>query len=132
MASIASSLYRHLTITEEARIMYPKRNSIMGSSTYTITNPPEALRKAKLDNIALVPASLLPLKGTYQPLANKLPKGSVLCVQNQSQRHQRILASVAQFFRKHGHTVINLPVEKVTHTRNQEAIRPTETLRLAL
>lgn len=102
----------------------------MGSSTYTITNPPEALRKAKLDNIALVPASLLSLKGTYQPLANRLPKGSVLCVQ--SQRHKRILASVAQFFRKHGHTVINVPVEKVTCTRNREAPRPAETLRLAL
>jgi hypothetical protein len=47
---------------------------------YGVGEPPARLKKARLDNIALVPASLLPLKGTYQPLANRLPTGSVLCV----------------------------------------------------
>ena len=104
----------------------------MGSSLSTITNPPEALQEARLDNIALVPASLLSLKETYQPLASRLPKGSILCVQSQSPSHKRILQSVAQFFMKHGHTVINLPVEKVTHNMKRPTRIPAETLRLAL
>ena len=34
----------------------------------------------RLDNLALVPASLLPHKVTYQRLANQLPAGAVLVV----------------------------------------------------
>src|SRR5579859_1830228 len=84
----------------------------MALRPFIITNPPEALRKAKLDNIALVPASLLPLKATYQPIANRLPTGSVLCVPG-TQRQQKILAKVTQFFRDHGRQVITLPFEKI-------------------
>ena len=40
---------------------------------YHIGKPPRAIRKAKLDNIALVPASLLFRKGKYQTIANNLP-----------------------------------------------------------
>jgi len=98
----------------------------------SFTQPPAALRKARLDNIALVPASLLPLKGTYQPLANRLPKGSILCVQTQSPRQKRILQKVAHFFRTHGHTVINLPAEKVTRRMKRNEKQTAETLRLAL
>ena len=47
---------------------------------YCIGNPPKALRKAKLDNIALVPASLLFQKGKYQTIANNLPgQGVLIC-----------------------------------------------------
>jgi hypothetical protein len=42
--------------------------------------PPRALRKARLDNIAIVPGSLLPYKAAYQALANRLPPGDVLIV----------------------------------------------------
>jgi hypothetical protein len=79
-----------------------------------IGDPPTALKKARLDNVVLVPASLLPLKGIYQPLANRLPTGSVLCVQMESTRQKRILESVVLFFRKHGRQVITLPVEHIT------------------
>jgi len=58
---------------------------------YQFSEPPGRLKKARLDNITLVPASLLPLKGTYQPLANRLPKGSILCVPG-SQCQQKIVA----------------------------------------
>jgi hypothetical protein len=34
----------------------------------------------RLDNLALVPASLLPHRTTYQRLANQLPAGAVLVV----------------------------------------------------
>ena len=102
----------------------------MGSSAFLITNPPEALRKAKLDNIALVPASLLPLKGTYQPLANKLPKGSILCVSG-TPRQQKIIATVTKFFRDHGRQAITLPVERL-QKRTTRPKAHAETLRLAL
>ncbi len=77
---------------------------------YPITNPPAALRKARLDNIALVPASLLFQKGKYQTIANNLPNGGILiCQAEQKQRITTILERVAQFFRQKGHVVKTLP-----------------------
>ncbi|SRR6266849_3155346 len=79
---------------------------------YHISEPPARLKKARLDNISLVPASLLPLKGTYQPIANRLPTGSVLCVPG-TMRQQTIMAKVTTFFRDHGRQVITLPIERI-------------------
>ena len=42
--------------------------------------PPRALRRAQLDNLAIVPASLLPQKAEWQALANSLPSGSTVIV----------------------------------------------------
>jgi hypothetical protein len=103
----------------------------MGSSTFTITNPPETLRRAKLDNIALVPASLLPFKTQYQPIANRLPTGSVLCVPG-TQKQQKIIAKVTMFFRDHGRSVITMPLESITRTMKRTPRPHAETLRLAL
>jgi hypothetical protein len=44
------------------------------------SSPPRALRTAKLDNLVLVPASLLPFKAEYQALANQQPSGTTLIV----------------------------------------------------
>src|SRR5713226_3400341 len=99
---------------------------------YRFSEPPPALRKARLDNIALVPASLLSSKDTYQPLANRLPKGSILCVQTQSPRQKKILASVVTFLRTHGHTVIILPIEKLAkRARNTGTGNGAQNLQLA-
>src|SRR5437763_7577349 len=87
-----------------------------------VGEPPHALQHARLDNIALVPASLLPLKGTYQPLANTLPTGSVLCVPG-TQRQQKIMAMVTQFFRDHGHQVITYPIERITKNIHKPKLR---------
>src|SRR6266567_698435 len=85
------------------------------SLPYHIGEPPARLKKARLDNIALVPASLLSSKDTtYQPLANRLPQGSILCVETASPRQKKILASVVLFLSNHGHTVITLPIERLT------------------
>ena len=84
-------------------------------ATLPYQQAPEAIQRAKLDNIALVPASLLSLKNTYQPIANNLPTGSVLCVPG-TPRQQKILAQVTQFLRSHGRQVITLPIEKITRT----------------
>jgi hypothetical protein len=46
----------------------------------SFTPPPRAIRKAKLDNLALVPGSLLPFKKEWQRLANALPAGTTLIV----------------------------------------------------
>ena len=105
------------------------RNNIL---PYFLTEPPARLKKARLDNIALVPASLLKKKAIYQPIANTLPTGSVLCVQSQSPRHKRILEKVASFLRGHGRQVITLPIERIKQTTHQRKPRSAETLQLAL
>ena len=42
--------------------------------------PPVQLRRARLDNLAIVPASLLPHKAEWQALANSQPTGSTVIV----------------------------------------------------
>src|SRR5947207_15109274 len=99
---------------------------------YPLTEPPAELKKARLDNIAIVPASLLPLRSTYQPPANTLPNGSILLVQTASPRQKRILEKVASFLRTHSRQVITLPVERLRKTTHQRKPRSVETLQLAL
>jgi len=85
------------------------------SLPYRFSDPPARLKKARLDNIALVPASLLSSKDTtYQLLANRLPKGAILCVETASPRQKKILASVVSFLRSHGQQVYTLPIERFT------------------
>jgi len=75
-----------------------------------IGKPPRAIRKAKLDNIALVPASLLFQKGKYQTIANNLPgQGVLICETNKKGQTSHILERVATFFRQRGHFVKTLP-----------------------
>src|SRR2546423_12655604 len=77
---------------------------------YQLTRPPRAIRKAKLDNIALVPASLLFQKGKYQTIANNLPgEGVLICRIEKKERITQVLERVALFFRQQGHTVKILP-----------------------
>lgn len=97
---------------------------------YQIGEPPPHLKKAHLDNIALVPASLLPFKAQYQPIANGLPTGSVLCVPK-TPRQQKIMAKVANLFRDHGHQVITLPLEKITRRIKKTPQPQAENLPLA-
>ena len=96
-----------------------------------VGEPPHALQHARLDNIALVPASLLPLKGTYQPLANQLPRGSVLCVPG-TLKQRTIMATVTRFFKDHGHTVITMPLENITRTMKKTPRPQAENLPLAI
>ena len=77
---------------------------------YHIGRPPRAIRKAKLDNIVLVPASLLYQKGKYQTIANNLPgRGVLICRTEKKERISRILDNVAAFLRQRGHFVRLLP-----------------------
>lgn len=79
-------------------------------NNYRLNRPPTPLLKAKLDNISIVPASLLPIKGKFEAFTNKMPEGSVLlCHSSISQK--KILDNVASHFRQKGHKVTSLPSE---------------------
>jgi hypothetical protein len=81
---------------------------------YHFTKPPQALLKARLDNIAIVPASMLPLPKTLQEKVNTLPKGAVfLCYAQENTRQRKLLERVEKTFRQQGHAVMNLSMEQV-------------------
>jgi hypothetical protein len=81
---------------------------------YRLTRPPKALLKARLDNIAIVPASMLPLKTTWQKAANKLPrKGVLLCHSQKNTRQKKLLECVEGVFKRLGYAVMNLPIEQI-------------------
>src|SRR4051794_40592853 len=71
---------------------------------YRLTNPPKAILNARLDNIAIVPASMLGLKALWQTAANTLPQGGVLlCHSQQNTRQRKLLERVGDTFREQGH-----------------------------
>ena len=77
--------------------------------------PPKALRRpdVQLDNLAIVPASLLPHQAAYQRYANRLPRGQVLLiVPRASPSSRRALAKVAASLEASGRRVRTLPVER--------------------
>jgi len=81
---------------------------------YRFTKPPKALLKAKLDNIAIVPASMLPFQKTLQRLINTLPQGAVfLCHAEENTRQRKLLERVEETFRQQGHAVRSMSVEQV-------------------
>jgi len=83
---------------------------------YGFTNPPQAILNAQLDNIAIVPASMLGMKALWQTAANTLPKGGVLlCHTQQNTRQRRLLERIGETFRQQGHAVMNLPIEQVAY-----------------
>jgi hypothetical protein len=84
---------------------------------YRLTNPPNALLKARLDNIAIVPASMLPLTKVLKEKVNTLPQGAVfLCYAEENPRQRKLLERVGETFREQGHVVRSLSMEEVyTH-----------------
>ena len=78
--------------------------------------PPATLRRPDLtlDTIALVPASLLPFKATYQTIANHLPPGTVLLVLPRRQSAQRrLMVQLAGRFAARGHQIATRTSEEV-------------------
>jgi len=87
------------------------------SYRYRLTHPPKALVKARLDNIAIVPASMLPLTQTLKEKVNTLPQGAVfLCYAEENTRQRKILERVEETFREHGHAVKSMSVGEVYKT----------------
>jgi hypothetical protein len=84
---------------------------------YQFTNPPQAILNARLDNIAIVPASMLPLTDTLKAEVNTLPKGGVfLCYAKENSRQRKILEQVGETFREQGHAVKSMSVGEVYKT----------------
>lgn len=77
---------------------------------------PRTLRRppVRLDNLTLVPASLLPRKADYEALANELPRGEVLLVLPPAGSPERTaMQRVAQLFRAKGRHVTVLTEERL-------------------
>ena len=84
---------------------------------YRLTHPPKALLKARLDNIAIVPASMLPLTKLLKEKVNTLPPGAVfLCYAVENTRQRKVLERVEETFREQGHAVKSMSVGEVYKT----------------
>jgi anti-sigma factor ChrR (cupin superfamily) len=71
-----------------------------------LSRPPLALRKARLDNIVLIPGSALPQQAQYQAPANRLPAGEVLVVLPTAQHPERpLLGAIVALWRSRGRLV---------------------------
>ncbi len=81
---------------------------------YRFTSAPRALRRRRvtLDNVALVPASLLPYKEEWQQLANELPQGSVLIITPLAGPRPATMEKVTTQLRSRGHRVRTLPAQR--------------------
>ena len=80
---------------------------------------PRALRRpqVRLDNLTLVPASLLPRKADYEAIADQLPRGEVLLVLPPADSPERTtMQRVAQLFRAKGRHVTILTEERLAST----------------
>ena len=84
---------------------------------YHFARPPRRLQRARMDNIALVPASMLFHKAKYKAVANRLTTDSVLIVPPYQSRQREILKSVASYFRSSGHQVTTIPIDLIMHNR---------------
>jgi prephenate dehydrogenase len=81
---------------------------------YTLTRPPQAIRRAKLDNIAIVPASMLTGKEDLQEKVKKLPQRQVFLYHTKENiKQKQVLERVKEIFRHLGYAVTLLSVEQV-------------------
>ena len=78
-----------------------------------LSAPPSALRKAKLDNLALVPGNLLPFKERWQRLANQQPEGTTLIILPPTGPARRALETVGASMRARGQRVTTLSHEQL-------------------
>jgi hypothetical protein len=90
------------------------RSSIASTPAHrSFGSPPLTIRKAQLDNLAIVPASLLPSKAQWQAVANQLPRGATLIVLPAPGNRQRpILQSVASGLRAKGQIVATVSTRR--------------------
>lgn len=84
----------------------------MSGGRHRFRRPPIAIRRAKLDNLAIVPASLLPFKAKWQEIANNLPEGDTLIVFPTSDSPSRkTLHKVTLLLKAKGQRVTTIPAE---------------------
>jgi hypothetical protein len=86
---------------------------------------PKALQRlgVRLDNVALVPASLLPYKNEWQAVANGLHTGGVLLCSTTNPKQKQVLERVSTHLQRKGRRVQTVPAERMvkpTHSRNPD------------
>jgi hypothetical protein len=70
------------------------------------STPPRRIRRAKMDNLALVPGNLLVYKATRQNMANRLPRRAILIVVPEGRSGQKdMMLRVAKDLAKAGYQV---------------------------
>jgi hypothetical protein len=80
---------------------------------YRLTRAPRAIRRARLDNIAIVPASMLAGKESLKERVERLPRRQVfLCHTKENTKQKRILEHVKEVFQRLGYAVTLLSVER--------------------
>jgi hypothetical protein len=76
----------------------------------SFSTPPRAFKRAKRDNLALVPGSMLPYMEQWQDMANELPVDGVLIVVPDGNVAQKtILLAIAKLLAREGHQVRVVP-----------------------
>jgi hypothetical protein len=76
---------------------------------YLFTQPPRSLHRAKLDNLTLLPASLLPYKDQWQAIANGLSSNGVLIILPETgQTPRKALERVATHLKAAGYPVTTI------------------------
>jgi hypothetical protein len=81
---------------------------------YKLTRPPRALQRARLDNIAIVPASMLAEKESLKEQVKRLPRRQVVLYHTkENTKQKRILEHVKEIFQRLGYAVTLLPVDRV-------------------
>jgi prephenate dehydrogenase len=81
---------------------------------YKLMRPPRAIRRAKLDNIAIVPASMLAGKESLQEKVKRLPRRQVFLYHTKENTKQKqVIERVKEIFRRLGYAVTLLPMEQV-------------------
>ncbi len=81
---------------------------------YRLIRAPKALRRARLDNIAIVPASMLTSQKTLKEKVQTLPRRHVfLCHTKENTKQKRTLERVKEVFQRLGYAVTLLPMEPV-------------------
>ncbi len=79
-----------------------------------LSQPPPPLKQAKLDNLALLPASELPLIKHWQRIANELPAGTTLIIlPRKDSPVKQALKTVANRMQAKGRKVSTLPSELI-------------------
>ncbi|GAC1344518.1 MAG: hypothetical protein NVSMB27_05580 [Ktedonobacteraceae bacterium] len=79
------------------------------------SQPPRAVQRARLDNLTLVPGSVLAQIARCQELANDLPRGSVLIVlPADNPKQKQALLAVAKLVAQEGHQVRVIPEAEVS------------------
>ena len=82
---------------------------------YHLIKSPRAVRKGRVDNLPVVPASLLPFKEQWQEVANsKAEEHIVIVLPKMENRPRHVLERVAAELREKGHEVTLFSAEEFT------------------